>query len=221
MPRQAVHLCGWKGRRREYTKLRMPKRAAAVVSCRSCKYHRGIRPGRQTRQAPFELLLLSTQPFKRAQRSTRNKKASSIPSVDAQSTGICQTRRIMRVAVVGVRVAVVGVRVALVRVSMSVLRVVVLVLLAAVALLRLALCVAVSMAMRMLVAVAVLMRGAHLGVLMRMVDALRLALLAFYLLLLLASIKPTSTMRRGSGLPRGALCWQPCSQRLLPDMLPD
>lgn len=127
----------------------------------------------------------------------------------------------MRVAVVGVRVAVVGVRVALVRVSMSVLRVVVLVLLAAVALLRLALCVAVSMAMRMLVAVAVLMRGAHLGVLMRMVDALRLALLAFYLLLLLASIKPTSTMRRGSGLPRGALCWQPCSQRLLPDMLPD
>ena len=111
-----------------------------------------------------------------------------MPSVDAQSTAICQPHLVERVVVVGMRVA-------LVRVAVFMLRMVVLVLLAAVALLRLALCMAVSMAVRMLAAVAVLMRGAHLGVLMRMVDALRLALLAFYLLLLLAFIKPTSMMR--------------------------
>jgi len=32
------HLWGWKGRLRAYTKLRMPKRAAAVVSWRSCMH---------------------------------------------------------------------------------------------------------------------------------------------------------------------------------------
>ena len=30
-----AYLWGWKGRLREYTKLRMPKRAAAVVDCLS------------------------------------------------------------------------------------------------------------------------------------------------------------------------------------------
>jgi hypothetical protein len=36
---QDPHLCGWKGRLRAYTKLRMPNRAAAVVSWRSCTGH--------------------------------------------------------------------------------------------------------------------------------------------------------------------------------------
>ena len=36
---QDGHLCGWKGRLRAYTKLRMPNRAAAVVSWRSCTGH--------------------------------------------------------------------------------------------------------------------------------------------------------------------------------------
>ena len=33
--KQPAHLWGWKGRRRAYTKLMMPKRLAAVVACRS------------------------------------------------------------------------------------------------------------------------------------------------------------------------------------------
>ena len=96
-----------------------------------------------------------------------------------------------------------GVRVPLMRMPVCVLRMVVFVLLAAVALLRLAACVAVSVAMRMLVAGALLVRRAHLGVLMRVVDTLRLALLATLFLLLLRPVNPASTACPGKRLSGG------------------